>query len=475
MELQELMKLYKESDYNSKGTLHKYNGVLTKFIEYFGEDALTENVFTVSELREFILIEYQGKHHTYNVINNFYHFYYSKILKYDNTKIPTFPVHIDETNKTTTKTNSNKYLPIDFNIQEFLNEAYYEHLESKETSIFIRAAISLILAGAYKAGVVVPSSSSPKEDNYLKVTDVELKDNYLLIPNFTKNDGSKIHVTGKLYDIIKEFYDIRINSNITKVGQENAFIALTENATKFKHLGKEKPYERQPIVAYMMKHICKANNIEPINVDQIRINMLYQVLHRSKGAAVHDILRLYGYEKFILDVIAEYHKNITFNFKQIAIFHLESETSEEDSHNESDLKSNLITSKFRDKKKVKELKEMYDGRCQVCGDTIKIIDNLNYSEVHHIQPLNKDNGSDEISNMLVLCPNHHKLFDLGVICINPENHNQLLHLDSTNYLNESNLNALLHDLDTLAVRYTFENIFLGTIKIEETNSIQNNF
>jgi len=42
-----------------------------------------------------------------------------------------------------------------------------------------------------------------------------------------------------------------------------------------------------------------------------------------------------------------------------------------------------------------------------------------YAEVHHLKPLGQD-GPDTDANMLVLCPNHHVLFDYGVIAINPE-------------------------------------------------------
>ena len=68
----------------------------------------------------------------------------------------------------------------------------------------------------------------------------------------------------------------------------------------------------------------------------------------------------------------------------------------------------------RDQTIVKELKELYKGKCQVkdCGYTFKKKDGENYCETHHINPLNK-NGEDDVKNMVCLCPNHHKVLHFG--------------------------------------------------------------
>ncbi len=62
------------------------------------------------------------------------------------------------------------------------------------------------------------------------------------------------------------------------------------------------------------------------------------------------------------------------------------------------------------------LKNIYSFECQICGLTIKLANGERYAEVHHIQPLGSPhNGPDVIENMLVLCPNHHAMCDLGAI------------------------------------------------------------
>ena len=69
----------------------------------------------------------------------------------------------------------------------------------------------------------------------------------------------------------------------------------------------------------------------------------------------------------------------------------------------------------RDTATAKQLKVSYEYRCQVCGERIEISDRRFYAEVHHIRPLGGEhNGYDEVENMLILCPNHHAMFDFGI-------------------------------------------------------------
>jgi len=70
---------------------------------------------------------------------------------------------------------------------------------------------------------------------------------------------------------------------------------------------------------------------------------------------------------------------------------------------------------IRDTVKTKQLKIKYGYRCQVCGERIEIGKGRFYAEVHHICPLGgKHRGLDEEANMIVLCPNHHAMFDFGI-------------------------------------------------------------
>lgn len=82
-------------------------------------------------------------------------------------------------------------------------------------------------------------------------------------------------------------------------------------------------------------------------------------------------------------------------------------------------KSEVVTRLIRDTSAVRQLKKAYRDKCQVCGSIIHLADKSRYSEVHHIRPLGRG-GNDNLANMLVLCPNHHVMFDYGAIWISTD-------------------------------------------------------
>jgi len=65
----------------------------------------------------------------------------------------------------------------------------------------------------------------------------------------------------------------------------------------------------------------------------------------------------------------------------------------------------------RCQKIVKLIKNKYDSKCQIqsCGFTFAKTNGENYSEAHHLKPLS-ENGSQDESNVVILCPNHHRMF-----------------------------------------------------------------
>lgn len=70
---------------------------------------------------------------------------------------------------------------------------------------------------------------------------------------------------------------------------------------------------------------------------------------------------------------------------------------------------------IRDTKLARELKSLYGFACQVCGLRIEPTRGSFYVEVHHVRPLGGGHdGLDTHGNMLVLCPNHHAMFDFGI-------------------------------------------------------------
>jgi hypothetical protein len=75
---------------------------------------------------------------------------------------------------------------------------------------------------------------------------------------------------------------------------------------------------------------------------------------------------------------------------------------------------------IRDTKTSRQIKEIYEKRCQVCGKRLEIQPGVSYAEAHHLQPLGgKHKGPDVHDNILCLCPNHHALFDYFAIPLDP--------------------------------------------------------
>ena len=63
---------------------------------------------------------------------------------------------------------------------------------------------------------------------------------------------------------------------------------------------------------------------------------------------------------------------------------------------------------YRDPLLSESLKSIYDHRCQVCGMNFRMKYDEPFSETHHIHPL-VEGGLDLSKNIIVVCPNHHRI------------------------------------------------------------------
>ncbi|ADL44856.1 HNH endonuclease [Micromonospora aurantiaca (nom. illeg.)] len=71
----------------------------------------------------------------------------------------------------------------------------------------------------------------------------------------------------------------------------------------------------------------------------------------------------------------------------------------------------------RSSRYAKAVKRLYDHRCQICGVRLATRDGY-YSEAAHIRGLGKPHdGTDDLSNLLCLCPNHHTQFDFFALYV----------------------------------------------------------
>ena len=82
-------------------------------------------------------------------------------------------------------------------------------------------------------------------------------------------------------------------------------------------------------------------------------------------------------------------------------------------------KSRVLTKTYRilrDTALARSIKALYENRCQICGQTIKLTNDVTYAEAHHIKPLGEPhNGPDVSENILCVCPNHHVQLDYGAL------------------------------------------------------------
>lgn len=66
----------------------------------------------------------------------------------------------------------------------------------------------------------------------------------------------------------------------------------------------------------------------------------------------------------------------------------------------------------RDTANIARIKKLREHKCQICGISIVKKNGGLYTEAAHITP-KCDGGSENLDNIIVLCPNHHTEFDLG--------------------------------------------------------------
>ncbi|MEC0207665.1 HNH endonuclease [Paenibacillus ehimensis] len=108
---------------------------------------------------------------------------------------------------------------------------------------------------------------------------------------------------------------------------------------------------------------------------------------------------------------------------------------------------------------VSELKLLYKNKCQVCGKQLDIGGGESYSEVHHIRPLGEPhNGPDIIENMIVLCPDHHLMFDRGALSIDLKN-KRVLHTNTANIIHGHSI-QLIHTINQEYIDYHNNFIFI---------------
>lgn len=418
----------------------------------------------------------------YNALQNFYVYVYEKIL---NINEYSFPIkHNDvkkfdenKEHKKKRRKYTTEYLHDDFDFAELFNNKYYNHLDNNIATITIKAVLSCALSTGFGSGELLKDYDKNK---YLTIEDVKIvKENQVEIQILNSLNINKIILVEEIAEYIIEYINIRnIEEEKTwgkkrSEGKEAFFIKLWEgrklNIDWNVWNEKSKPSTIYHLVSYMLKYICSRLKIKEISLNDIRSNMVYHTLLSSKGSALNEIVKLHGYAPFVEEAYQRYinkfnnKESMGFDFFHKASLHevvdgnLDNEVISETYMTESERKR-------RNQKIVKELKALYKNKCQVCGKTIDLGNGIMYSEVHHIQPLgNQHNGVDNKSNMLVLCPNHHKMFDLGILSIDPIDSRTLLHINCNDNLDKKKI-EFKHLVSNVCIRYDYEHIYLNLVK-----------
>lgn len=95
------------------------------------------------------------------------------------------------------------------------------------------------------------------------------------------------------------------------------------------------------------------------------------------------------------------------------------------------LKSSVVKVRRLDRAIGNNLKRIYGHRCQICGLQVSEEYSVSVDEVHHIDPF-VISLNNEVSNLLVLCPNHHRIIHAA----HPDFRRQTLSFVYPNGLNE---------------------------------------
>ncbi len=169
-----------------------------------------------------------------------------------------------------------------------------------------------------------------------------------------------------------------------------------------------------------------------------------------------------GYQYAGLYLVTNHFEEIGVHGFKICRFRLEKIKKEDidinaevtlSSGNKNPSRSEITYSRIiRDTRVSKEIKELYNYECQICGIVIEI-NGVRYAEAAHIKPLGKPhNGEDTHGNLICLCPNHHVMFDKGIWGI--KNDLNLIGLDGKLQLKKN------HKLDNSNLEYHINHIMI---------------
>lgn len=475
MLFKEVVDLWEKDNSQSK-TINQFRGKIRKYLKtdvnMTIDEALNEN-----KLFDFIFADdKQSAKGKYNALYNICKYANEKILLNDDFEFQIKLKDVEDFDKGENyKTKRNSYQTVflndDFDLRELIDNKYYEHLNENKAIITVKAFIGMALSTGLGKGELLKDNSN----KYLKVHDVSIIDDLKQVEvNINGRNINKIIIPEDSAKYIIEYINIRKQARVS----DDAFFIKMWDGYKLRidsSVSKNKPSDINNLVLYMLKYISNSLGIEELKINDLRTNKVYHELISSKGSALNSIIRLYGYVPFVEEVYQKFISNdnsevcIGFDFfnKASSLAELNEESVDEQINDGDEaIPETFMTiseKKKRNRKIVEELKKLYKNKCQICGEFIDMGEGIKYSEVHHIHPIGKEhNGADNKYNMIVLCPNHHKMFDLGILAINPVDCKSIIHIDKNNILNNKKI-EFKHLIAETNIRYHYEHIFLDLI------------
>jgi len=470
-------------------TWEEYLKRINAFINIHGRDASPELVLEDKYIRDYVLdLKSDDERLRYYALMPFHKFIQESILKIPIEKRRVFPVNkeeIDERKKHVlsssrgSKENGITFFSSNIDLSEFLNEKHYEHLKDPNVIKVARAVMALMLSAGYSSGKIFPNNNNRLDRMRLDEFE-DLGDFGIKVKNQYDNKGW-LRIQGICAEYLRDYYKVRIAlENVCKEDEPFFFVKLWDKLNyydrdaleKYEEPGRKinKPYNVYTLINYVIKYICgKLELTFALYPSDLPPNAILHSLYCTKGGSLEDIIQIFGYKDVAKHAIEKYLQEIDNStkdgyfglnpFKHDFFSQPSSDNPLTDEGEEQllfELKNQL--SRFRDTRKTRRLKLEYKHTCQICDKPVFLMNDIGYSEVHHIQPHGRPHyGPDEYKNMVVLCPNHHALFDLGVIAIDPEDQSTIIHVDQTDPLNGQKIYKLpTHTLSPTCLRYHYK-------------------
>lgn len=305
MKIQEVFDAYISSN-KKQSSLKAHRGKVEKYISFIGNQDI-DVALDESLLRKYILedkkLKPQGK---YDALNNFYYYYYNEILNANSKEIPFFPIEPKEFVSLKSKQKRKPvYFPKGFDFNCLFDDQYYEHLNNNGATIAAKAALALALSAGYDSGELFPTNR--EFETAMKMNDVFIEEDYIKVRNFSDQSTVPfILIQGKNAEYIKEYYKLRISFPLQKEWQRSLFIANTWDTKSLNPKINPKIYIPHDLVSYMLKYITLKIGVDTPQITDLRANMVLHSLYNSKGAALQDIIELYGFLPFVKQAFEEY-------------------------------------------------------------------------------------------------------------------------------------------------------------------------